>query len=66
MASRHYTGPAIPDILSSKTLAENVIKYQDHPSSASSLDENNLRTLQRFTRDPSKRKEVLLAERDWV
>ncbi len=62
MASLPYTGPSVPDMIRTKTLAENIIKYDDHPTSDSILDDDNLDMLQRFVEDPSQREEVLKAE----
>ncbi|UPX19461.1 uncharacterized protein EKO05_0009721 [Ascochyta rabiei] len=47
-----YTGPSVSDMIGNKTLAENIIKYHDHPTSDSILDDDNLNLLQRFVEDP--------------
>lgn len=62
MSAKTYTGPPVPDMLRDKTLAENVIKYHDHPTSDSILDDDNLNLLQRFVEDPSQREQILRAE----
>lgn len=45
-----------------KTLAENIIKYHNHPTSDSMLDDDNLALLQRFVNDPSHRDQILRDE----
>ncbi|KAF3047693.1 hypothetical protein E8E12_011412 [Didymella heteroderae] len=62
MSARPYTGPSVPDMIHDKTLAENIIKYHDHPTSDSMLDDDNLDLLQRFVEDPSKREQILTDE----
>lgn len=62
MASKPYTGPSVPDMIHDKTLAENIIKYHDHPTSDSMLDNENLNILQRFVEDPSRREQILQVE----
>ncbi|KAJ8106448.1 hypothetical protein OPT61_g9528 [Boeremia exigua] len=62
MSSYPYTGPSVADMIRSKTLAENIIKYHDHPTSDSILDDENLHLLQRFVEDPSQREQTLGAE----
>lgn len=62
MASKPYTGPSVPDMIRDKTLAENIIKYHNHPTSDSMLDESNLALLQRFVEDPSNRDQILRDE----
>jgi hypothetical protein len=62
MSSKPYTGPSVPDMIRDKTLAENIIRYHNHPASDSMLDDDNLNLLQRFVEDPSKREEILRGE----
>lgn len=62
MSAKTYTGPSVPDMIRDKTLAANIIKFHDHPTSDSILDEENLGVLQRFVEDPSKREEILKDE----
>ncbi|KAF2630186.1 hypothetical protein BU25DRAFT_408764 [Macroventuria anomochaeta] len=62
MSSKPYTGPSVADMLRDKTFAENIIKYHDHPTSDSILDDENLDLLQRFVEDPSKREQILKDE----
>lgn len=62
MSSKPYTGPSVPDMIRDKTLAENIIKYHDHPTSDSILDTDNLSLLRRFAEDPSKRELILKDE----
>jgi hypothetical protein len=57
-----YTGPSVETMLSSKTLATNIIKYHNHPTSDSILDESNLSILESFVRDPSQRTQILAQE----
>ncbi|KAH6637708.1 hypothetical protein C7974DRAFT_411176 [Boeremia exigua] len=62
MSSKPYTGPDVPTMLQTKTLAENVIKYHDHPTSDSILDDHELGLLKRFVEDPTRRAEILREE----
>ncbi|KAJ4990796.1 hypothetical protein SVAN01_03805 [Stagonosporopsis vannaccii] len=62
MSAKTYTGPTVPDMLRDKTLAENIIKYHDHPTSDSILDDDNLNLLQRFVEDPGQREQILKDE----
>lgn len=62
MSSKPYTGPSVRDMIRTKTLAENIIKYHDHPTSDSILDDSNLNLLQRFVENPSKRDQILKDE----
>lgn len=62
MASKTYTGPSVPDMIRDKTLAANIIKFHNHPTSDSILDDENLDVLQRFVEDPSKREQILKDE----
>lgn len=57
-----YTGPSVQIMLSSKTLATNIIKYHNHPNSDSILDDSNLSLLEAFVRDPSQRTQILAQE----
>ena len=57
-----YTGPSVQIMLSSKTLATNIIKYHNHPTSDSILDDSNLSILESFVRDPSQRAQILAEE----
>jgi hypothetical protein len=57
-----YTGPSVETMLSSKTLATNIIKYHNHPTSDSILDNSNLSILESFVRDPSQRTQILAQE----
>ncbi|KAJ4384768.1 hypothetical protein N0V86_000370 [Didymella sp. IMI 355093] len=57
-----YTGPSVPDMIRDKTLAANIIKFHNHPTSDSILDDDNLNLLQRFVEDPSKREQILRDE----
>ncbi|KAF9701356.1 hypothetical protein EKO04_000586 [Ascochyta lentis] len=59
MSFKTYTGPSVADMIGNKTLAENVIKYHNHPTSDSILDDDNLNLLQRFVEDPSNRRRIL-------
>lgn len=54
-----YTGPSVPTMIQSKSLAENIIKYHNHPTSDSILDDANLDLLQRFVNEPGRREELL-------
>lgn len=62
MSAKTYTGPSVADMLREKTLAENIIKYHEHPTSDSMLDDDNLNLLQRFVKDPSQRDQILKDE----
>lgn len=62
MSAKFYTGPSVPDMIRTKTLAENIIAYHNHPTSDIILDDSNLDMLQRFVSDPSKRSQILLDE----
>ena len=57
-----YTGPSVETMLSSKTLATNIMKYHNHPTSDSILDDSNLSILESFVRDPSQRTQILAQE----
>lgn len=62
MSSKPYTGPSVPEMIRDKSLAENIVKYHDHPASDSILDDDNLALLQRFVTDPSRREQILRDE----
>ncbi|KAJ4412631.1 hypothetical protein N0V91_000392 [Didymella pomorum] len=62
MSLKSYSGPSVPDMIRDKTLAENIIKYHNHPTSDSMLDDDNLNMLQRFVESPSKRRQILSDE----
>ncbi|KAF1923623.1 uncharacterized protein M421DRAFT_425681 [Didymella exigua CBS 183.55] len=62
MSAKTYTGPSVPDMVRDKTLAANIIKFHNHPTSDSILDGENLSLLQRFVEEPSKREQVLRDE----
>lgn len=62
MPSKSYTGPSVPDMIHNKTLAENIVKFHNHPASDSILDDDNLDLLQRFVKDPAKREQILKDE----
>lgn len=62
MSAKPYNGPSVPDMVRTKTLAENIIKYHNHPTSDSILDDSNLDLLERFVSDPTKRSQILLDE----
>lgn len=57
-----YTGPSVQTMLSSKTLATNIIRYHAHPTSDSILDDSNLSILESFVRDPRQRTQILAQE----
>ena len=59
MSANPYTGPSVRDMVHTKTLAENIIKYHSHSTSDCILDDDNLNMLQRFVEDPSKRRQIL-------
>ena len=59
MSANPYTGPSVRDMVHTKTLAENIIKYHNHSTSDCILDDDNLNMLQRFVEDPSKRRQIL-------
>lgn len=62
MSTKPYTGPSVADMIRDKSLAANVIKFHNHPTSDSILDDDNLSLLQQFVEDPSKREQILKAE----
>lgn len=62
MSSKIYTGPSVTEMIRNKTLADHIVKYHNHPTSDSILDEDNLHLLQRFVEDPSNREQILKAE----
>jgi hypothetical protein len=62
MSAKPYTGPSGADMVRDKTLAENIIKYHDHPTSDNILDDDNLDLIQRFVEDPSTRDQILKDE----
>lgn len=49
-----YSGPSVHDMISTHTLAENVIKYNTQL-----LDEDNMALLKRFVNDPDSRDQIL-------
>lgn len=56
---RPYTGPSIAEMIRTHTLAENIIKYNSHPTSGSILDDYNLSLLRRFVENPDERQQIL-------
>lgn len=62
MSAKSYTGPSVPEMIRNKTLAENIIKYHDHPTSDGILDDDNLDLLSQFVRCPSQREQLLKDE----
>lgn len=56
-----YTGPSVPTMLASHTLASNIIKYHAHPTSGRILDDAELALLRRFVEHPEQR-DAILAE----
>lgn len=62
MSTKTYIGPSVPDMIRDKSLAENIMKFHNHPTSDSILDNDNLYLLQRFVEDPSKREQILRDE----
>lgn len=57
--SRPYTGPTVAEMIRTHTLAENIIKYNSHPTSGSILDDYNLSLLRRFVENPDERQQIL-------
>jgi hypothetical protein len=62
MSAKTYTGPSVADMVRDKTLAENIIKYHDHPTSDQILDDHNMNLLQRFVQNPNDRDQLLQEE----
>ncbi|KAF2127105.1 hypothetical protein P153DRAFT_398475 [Dothidotthia symphoricarpi CBS 119687] len=62
MSSPVYTGPSVPDMIASHSLAENIIKYHNHPESDCILDEDELALLRRFVEHPENRDSILKDE----
>lgn len=59
MSSPPYTGPSVPDMIESHTLAENIIKYHEYPESARILDDSELSLLRQFVQHPENRDAIL-------
>lgn len=49
-----YSGPSVHDMISTHTLAENIIKYNSQI-----LDDENMALLKRFVNDPKSREQIL-------
>lgn len=49
-----YSGPSVHDMISTHTLAENIIKYNSQI-----LDDDNMALLKRFVNDPDSRDQIL-------
>jgi len=62
MSSPPYTGPSVPEMVATHTLAENIIKYDDAATGNSILDEENLALLRRFVENPPDRDAILKDE----
>jgi hypothetical protein len=62
MSSPPYTGPSVPEMVATHTLAENIIKYDDTTTGNSILDEENLALLRRFVENPGDRDAILKDE----
>ncbi|KAI8936884.1 hypothetical protein NX059_006120 [Plenodomus lindquistii] len=48
-----YTGPSVPEMLATHTLARNIIGYYDHPTSDRILDDTEMNLLYRFVAKPT-------------
>ncbi|KAF1841357.1 uncharacterized protein K460DRAFT_419429 [Cucurbitaria berberidis CBS 394.84] len=57
-----YTGPSVPDMLASHSLAENIIKYDAYPESGRILDDGEMNMLRRFVQNPDEERSRILEE----
>ena len=58
-SSRAYTGPTVSEMITTHTLAQNIIKYHDHPTSDQILDDSELDLLKCFVNNPDERDQIL-------